>query len=367
MNIKLRQLTAAGLALCCLTSTGWTAPVAGHPRLWITQADLPRLRSWATTANPMYANGLLPALQTAVNIYNAKFFPNGQPNPNWTTQVDNGGTTMSGYPAEAYAEFFAFMSLVDPDPSARSQHAQRARNLLMYIIGEAAKGHADGLPYRDKAFANYDRSRWWGEAFGLTVDWIYNAADAGGNPILTAADKAAIRQVFLMWADDNIHGYMAPAQLGANNPQLLNGGARNAANNYFSGHMRNLTLMALALDPADDQPLDASKPANQMGNTVRSYLDNVFGVWLYQQYALYEKPALVQQAYNLSTSYLPKLGNASGGLPAEGLLYGESLGFVREALLALHTAGYEDAALAGPQIGLVNSGYWDRYVQSFLN
>lgn len=363
-----RTLLSLALGVLLLGGTAAAAPVSTHPRLWLTQADLPRLRSWAAPSNPMYAQGLLPALQAAIGTYNNVFFPGGQPNPNWMTQaVDNGGTTTSAYPAEAYAEFFAFMSLVDNDPNARILHAQRARNLLMVVINEAAKGHAAGLPYRDPAFANYDRSRWWGEGFGLTVDWIYNAVDAGGNPILTATDKATIRQVFLLWADDNIHGYMAPPQLGANNPSLLNGGARNAANNYFSGHMRNLTLMALALDAVDDPLLDPSKPANQMGNTLRSYLDNVFGVWMYQQYGLYEKPDVVQQAYNLPASYLPKLGNASGGLSAEGLLYGESLGFVREALLALRTAGYEDATLAGPQIGLVNSAYWDRYVQSFLN
>ena len=69
----------------------------------------------------------------------------------------------------------------------------------------------------------------------------------------------------------------------------------------------------------------------------------------------------------MPASYLPKLGNASGGLPAEGLLYGESFGYVREALLAMRTAGYEDSSLLGPQIALANSGYWDRYIQSFLN
>lgn len=38
------------------------------------------------------------------------------------------------------------------------------------------------------------RSRWQGEAFGLTVDWAY--------PYFTAADKKQIRKVFLRWASE---------------------------------------------------------------------------------------------------------------------------------------------------------------------
>ncbi len=35
------------------------------------------------------------------------------------------------------------------------------------------------------------------------VDWIYNAVDANNNPILTAADKAVIQNVFIQWANDD--------------------------------------------------------------------------------------------------------------------------------------------------------------------
>lgn len=33
-------------------------PVTTHPRIFLTQADLPRLRSWATPSNPIWAGGL---------------------------------------------------------------------------------------------------------------------------------------------------------------------------------------------------------------------------------------------------------------------------------------------------------------------
>ncbi len=57
-------------------------PVSSHPRLWIMPKDLPRLQSWATTANPIYQQGILPVLNQAVSIYNTQFFPGGVPNPN---------------------------------------------------------------------------------------------------------------------------------------------------------------------------------------------------------------------------------------------------------------------------------------------
>jgi hypothetical protein len=56
-------------------------PVTSHPRLWITQSDLPRLRSWATSSNRIYDQGMLPILNQAVSIYNSQFFPNGAANP----------------------------------------------------------------------------------------------------------------------------------------------------------------------------------------------------------------------------------------------------------------------------------------------
>src|ERR1700729_171451 len=109
-----------------LALTG-AAPVTGHPRLWIRQADVARLQGWATASNPMYVNGLQPAVNAAITTYNTQFYPGGQANPTWP---DPGGTNWVAYTTEAYAEMFAFMSLVDPDPTARAAHGQRARNLL---------------------------------------------------------------------------------------------------------------------------------------------------------------------------------------------------------------------------------------------
>src|SRR6185437_195375 len=199
-----------------------------------------------------YAQGLARAVAAAVHTYDTQFFPNGEPNSTWP---DPGETNWVSYDTEQYAEIFAFMSLVDPDPYARASYATRAHNLVMHVFDEAAKGPSSGDPFRDPAFSTYNRASYWGEAFGLTVDWIY--------PSLTAEDKATIRQVFLRWCDECVHAATTneehPQPVGVeNDPALLadKGQLRWAANNYFTAHMRQLTLMSLALDDADDPPVD---------------------------------------------------------------------------------------------------------------
>ncbi len=338
------------------------APVTGHPRLWIRQADVPRLQSWATASNPMYVNGLQPAVAAAINTYNTQFYPNGQPNPTWP---DPGGTNWVGVTTEAYAEMFAFMSLVDPDPTARAAHGQRARNLLMYVMNDAVKGldtSQTPAPFQGSGFSTYNRANYWGEAFGLTVDWAY--------PYFSAADKATIQKVFLRWSNECLNASTTseehPQPVGVqNSPQLLSDlkQLRWAANNYYTGHMRDLTLMSLALDPADDPPVNPAAPVTQIGNSMQSYLADVTGAWLYQQYAVYTDAATAAATLGVPAT---GLGVASGGLSVEGFLYGESLGNLQEALLALHTAGYDDPTLSGPQSALIQSPYWDRFVDGFL-
>src|SRR5262249_6776512 len=130
---------------------------------------------------------------------------------------DTGGDAWEEYPTESYAEFFAFMSLIHPDAAARQDYAQRARTLLMDVMNEAVKGPASGKPpSREPGFttSDSDRSRWWGEAFPLTVDWIY--------PSLTTADKAAIRQVFLRWSEEIVTaGYNHAEPVGVTNDPSL--------------------------------------------------------------------------------------------------------------------------------------------------
>ncbi len=346
-------------------------PVTTHPRLWITQADLPRLRGWATSSNPIYQQGMLPVLNQAVNIYNTQFFPGGVPNPNYPDPGDTQGYT--GYLTEQYGAVLAFNSLIDPNPSNRILYAQYARNLLMYAINIAALGPLANAPFRDPMFPVYNRANGQGEQWGLIVDWIYNTVDAGGSPILTASDKNTIRNVFMLWANECLNasttGGDHPSPVGiVNSLQLLpnNLPYRMASNNYYIGHARHLTMMALSIDPVDDPPVNSSLPASQIGNSLRSYILDATGAWLYQQYAMMGDPAAAANAYGIAGDGAG-FGLASGGLPPEGMLYGESFGFLLGELLALQTAGFNNVSYAGPQIGLIGAPVWDRYVTGMLS
>jgi hypothetical protein len=309
-------------------------------------------------------------LNTCITNYNTKFYPGGAPA---TTNPDFGDTQgYTGLLTEQNALVFALFSLIDNDPAARIQHATRARNILMLAMNEAAKGHANGAAFRDPMFALFNRANAGSECWPLAIDWIYDAVDANGNPILTAADKKTIRDVFMIWANDCLNAYVCggdhPSPIGATNtPSLLPGGNahRVAANNYYAGHARLLTLMSLCIDPADDPALNPAAPLGVLGNSLRSYIPNATGAWLYQQFAMFGDPAAVKSAYGLAAN--ASVGLASGGLSPEGGLYGHSYSYILGELLALKTAGFADPALSGPQASLVTAPLWDRYLAGFAH
>ena len=344
-------------------------PVATHPRLWLTPADVSKLQGWIATGDAIYQQGLLPQLNQAITAYNTQFFPNGSPNANYPDPGDSQGYV--GLLTEQYAMLFAFHSLIDPSSTARIQHAQRARNLLMYAMNQAAKGPSAGAPFRDPTFALYNRANFTSEAWALAVDWIYNAVDAQNQPILTAQDKATIRTVFLQWANQcltaSTTGGDHPTPVGVMNSPLLlpNGNAyRMAANNYYLGHARLVTLTSLVFDPSDDPALDPTVPDAVLGNTLRSFIGDATGAWLYQQFAMYGDPAVVKAAYNLPAS--STVGLASGGMPPEGMLYGHSYSYILGDLLALQTAGFNNVNYTGPQAALISAPVWDRFVKGFI-
>jgi hypothetical protein len=299
-----------------------------HPRLWVRAEDLPRLRSWATDSNPLWSEGLRPLGEFARQEMDAGNLPGG----------DDGGNTWEQYPNEMYAELFAFLSLVHPDEAARADYAQRARTLLIYVMEQisANRGNED-IPFGSREFAQSDRSRWWGEGFALTVDWIY--------PTLSAEDKALIRQVFLMWADDltnaDTTNFNHPEPQGvANDPALIadQERVRWAANNYYTAHMRNLGLMAMSFDEADDP-----------GGELRGYLQYATGAWLYTLDHLLRTDAV-------------------GGFPPEGWEYGPaSLGYAAQFLFALHTAGQADPALWGEQVDIERNPFWVQTIPAYYH
>ncbi|HSO36209.1 MAG TPA: hypothetical protein VLT33_26965 [Labilithrix sp.] len=302
-------------------------PVTTHPRLFLTSDDVTRLRGWAVASNPIWANGLGSiATRSRADMDAGKI-----------TGEDTGSAySYTPYPAESYAMLFAFLSLVDADDATRADDAKRARTLLMHVIDKAALGVADA-PFRGATFSTSNRSRWWGEGFGLTVDWIYGT--------LSSDDKAKIRTVFLRWSDENENAEITtlnhPEPKGVrNDPQLTADPERVywAGNNYYTAHMRNLALMAMAFDEADDP-----------GGALRAHLESATGAWLYVADALLR-------------------GALRGGLPAEGFEYGpQAVGYVTQTLLALHTAGLDSAKKYGRQTRLACNPVWDNAVTAFLH
>lgn len=308
-----------------------------HPRLWLTAGDLPRLRSWATESNPLYRDGLALLAERAKTEMDGGHVPGD----------DCGNVYYEEYPTEMYAELFAFLSLVENEAAVRTDYANRARTLLMYIMNLAAQGPAseenytcnESLqypPFRHPDFAteDRDRARYHGEAFALTVDWIY--------PSLSAQDKATIRQVFLRWSQEIIErGYHHPEPVGViSDTVLLNDRlqVRFSGNNYFTAHMRNLGLMALALDPADDPGLQ-----------LHSYLDNATGAYLY----LFD--------------YLTRT-DSRGGLLPEGFEYSpQTAGYAAQFLLALRTAGVDEVAGFGAPNMLYSNPFWSDVVTAYFH
>lgn len=319
--------TATSTAPTIIPTT--TPPVAssgGHPRLLVRTQDLPKLRSWAVSSNPVYQNGLAALAANAKADMDAGHLPGG----------DGGSAGWEEYPNEMYAEFFAFMSLISPDQASRDAYANRARTLLMHVIDKAALGVGSGA-FRSDNFSVSDRSRWTGEGFPLTVDWIY--------PYLSTADKTKIRTVFLRWANELLRAettsYNHPEPIGTENSAALLSNkvrARFSLNNYYTAHMRNLGLMSMALDPEDD-------PENELGN----YLKNATGAWLY----------VVD--YELKN-------DGRGGLAPEGFEYGpQSTAYIAQFLTAMRTAGKDLPGQYGPQAVMDNNPYWNEVVPGFLH
>ena len=279
-------------------------PADGHPRLWVREQDLPRLRAWARKDNPVWSEGLAVRLADA----RAKYDKDGFGKLSACAETEP-------Y-CEAFAALFAFGSLVDPDEAERKRDAARGRKLLMDEM-QRIDAKKLGDPLADPRIAVFNRSRWSGEAFGLAVDWLY--------PVLSKDDRALVRRVFLRWAEELLvatttdHNHPEPVGLLADPKLYENKSARRyALNNYYAGHARNLALMSLSFDPADD-PEEPS--AKRTYPSLRGYRDNVRKAWWFVARRALEN-------------------DARGGALPEGPQYGaQMLAYYAQMSLAFATAG----------------------------
>ncbi|MCA9630654.1 MAG: hypothetical protein KC766_23445 [Myxococcales bacterium] len=304
----------------------------GHPRLWVRRQDLKQLRAWASPTNPIYTRGLRPVIDQAKQDVDLKRMPSADQ------------CAYEGRYCEQTALVLAFASLLQNDASEAKAYAERAKRVLIPML-ERVRANQPGDPLADARFSVADRSRWAGEAFPLTVDWIY--------PYLSKEDKSLIRTVFLRWAEEQLKATVTdfnhPEPVGKlNDPALLEDrkARRYGANNFYTAHARNLGLMALALDEADDPK---EPDAGRQYPRLRDYLQNVTGAWLY-----------------VSDSVLRN--DARGGLAPEGFEYApRSLAFLLQLYLALETSGEADEQRYGSQVLRWKNPFWKELVPAYLN
>ncbi len=360
------------LIFVVISNLAESAPVTTHPRLFVRQEDLPRLKSWAVSANPVFQNGLLQAAETAKTTMDTPIATNNIPYlgagfaglPSLPYR-DDGTNGFVAYPCEDYAMLFAFMSLLyDEGTPEHEDYASRAKTLIMHVMDAAIQGPPDPAPaaptdwndpaqvsswysgnaWRRTTFAAGDRSRWHGHCFPLVVDWIYDE--------FTTAELEEIRHVFLLWMEQNI----SASRVGGgsfttsyNDPvYLTHYSIRYAVNNYQTAHIRNMAMMSIALDASDDDPY----PVGPRGIGVRGYLENTIGLWLFQT-------DFILRTY------------CQGGFSPEGFSYGPSnVGRMLQLMLALHTSGYDDPnafSVPMPQVKLENSGFYQDFLPGLLH
>jgi hypothetical protein len=109
-----------------------------------------------------------------------------------------------------------------------------------------------------------------------------------------------------------------------------------------------------------------------LGNSLRSYLTDYFGAWLYQEYSMFGDPASIVSDFGIPNNPTgAEFGLTSGGMPAEGFMYGmSSVANLASQMLAIQTAGFNNsdyASYTGPQIKMVNANFWDRFVTGILS
>lgn len=383
-------------ASATVTFVASPVPRTDHPRMWVTSDQLPKLRSWASGSNPIWQKGMVftsAAYKATADAHwcwsngqgKCGSVPPGQPDTGWSS-IDCGNNCAS---TEVYASMFALMSMVDPaGQTARDNWGVRAHDLIMWEMNQMALGFAD-VPYRNAGYVDGDRAHLFGSTWARVVDWLQ-----AGN-YLSTTDKQTILKVFKMWGQflatgKTSYGYVMnqePLPLFTYNDPSLLGSQRKvriSANTYWNAATSVLTSIVLALDAADDPPVNPGDPADTIypdgtANTLRAYLKLLTGAYLYTEWANFEDAHIVASAYGLAYPFSCKvdtqnhgtmpqcLGQNAGGIHTEGTQYLDTIPDLANSLWMLHTAGYDDPAAYGPQMSLWTSSWWALMSRYYLH
>src|ERR1700677_633248 len=375
-------------ATSTITFTGSPTPATTHPRLVITAAMLPGLRAKATSRNPMYAS-IQERANTALTADNAIW--------SWSCQSGTGQPSSNQIAnwKEIDAYLFAFMSLVDPSATNRAAWGCYSRDIMVYMMNAVLNNSASPIdgPYGLTGNRGSDSTL----QFTLTVDWLM------GGGYLSSSDLTTARQYFSFIGQNMVStaltGSTPPVGGYNSSSQFLTGsifdytGQRAMGNNYT--HSKEMYLAAAALTfndtAADDPPTPNTCNATRYvvcpdgtAGSLHAYWTYLSGGMLYKDWAHIEDPNVSWQAYQAAYANLPTVpscgnpwssnpvpcfGDGRGGESSEGSWYRYSLYRSRNALNAIHTAGYDDPILYGPQMSYGTSSWWDlHYIaeQGFL-
>jgi hypothetical protein len=346
-----------------ITYTASPTPVSGHPRLLVTAAMLPALRAKAVNSNPLYM---------AIKTQATTAFASDNNVWSWTCKSGTGkpSSDQTGQ-ADIDANLYAFMAMVDPSDRTY-QWGCYAHDMWMYMATTVVANSVS---------ISQDRYRWEAKQLTLTTDWLL------GLGLLNPTEQQQVA-TFLHYIGKqylpNPNGGI-PLTTGYNSPKQYStglGNQRTMGNNYEEAKF--LYAAALPLTFGDDPTVDPTRTNCAGGrdavcpdlsaNSLWAYWSYFTGGYLYKENAHLEDPNVTWQAYkaaysNISTqptcdgpwtntTPVPCFGDGRGGGPAEGTGYGMYEYFVRYAMNILHTAGYDDPILYGPQMSLVTSSFW---------
>ena len=355
------------------TVTFTAAPVVrtDHPRFLTTSDMLPSLRAKAVPNDTMYEGIKTLAgryYSADASIYNFS---------TWNGSQCVGGSGPNADQSANYREMDAWwitlVALFDPSATTRNQYGCAARDIYLNNVGYVISGELNLL----------NGNRW---ADGA-LQWAFTTDYLLGGGYLSPADQGVAHQYLAKLAFEQINdiyngtlatvgNYNSVSQFGGSD-EISSTSMRAMGNNYTHARILELTAAALTFndnttdDPALANTCNASRyqvcPDGTAGS-LHAYWTYVSGGMLYKDWANMEDGAVVQQAYGLSSTPMCNtlwhtpiscLGNGRGGESSEGTGYGASTGKLRWALNAIHTAGYDDPLLYGPQMSMGTMSYWD--------
>ncbi len=366
-------------ATSTITITPSPTPVTTHPRLYITQSMLSGLQTKFSAGSPMATNlkigdGSDYGGVTWYNILKAAPY-------NWSFSCESGtGLPASGVSAgnlENAAYTFALLALVNPNTSAGTNWGCYGHDVWIYAMNHMTSGSFS--PSQDE---------WRGDAaqFIFTTDWLLGSGAISSVGDLTEA-RTWVAWMLKYTLTNNFSDFL-PALTGPYNSSSMLGRInqmRSMGNNYDEAGFFYLAALPLTFndttsdDPALTNTCSATRYqvcADGTAGSMHAYFKSYFvGGLLYDQYAIMEDPNVGWQAYQAAYGNLPAqpacvmwdglpgttpcFGEQRGGEPAEGSGYGYSAYSIRDGLNAIHTAGYDDPTIYGPQMSLGTSSWWD--------